>query len=103
MTEDKVKNITVNRSLEVVRTVLNRASRVWRTNGKPWLGSSPLIEMLDEKGQERPPRPISWAEQARLIQRLPDHLKRMVLYTLNTGARDDNVCGLRWDWEVPGA
>ena len=70
-------------------------------NGKPWLGNSPLIEMLDEKGQERPPRPINWAEQARLIQRLPDHLKRMVLYTLNTGARDDNVCGLRWDWEVP--
>ena len=20
---------------------------------------------------------------------------------LNTGARDENVCGLRWDWEVP--
>jgi hypothetical protein len=28
-------------------------------------------------------------------------LQRMVLYTENTGARDDNVCGLRWSWEVP--
>jgi len=99
--EDRVKNVTVNRSLEVVRTVLNRAARVWRTNGKPWLSSSPLIEMLDEAGQERPPRPISWEEQADLVRRLPAHLQRMVLYTVNTGARDDNVCGLRWEWEVP--
>jgi integrase len=98
---DKVKNVTVNRSLEVVRTVLNRAARVWRTNGRPWLGSSPLIEMLDESAQNRPPRPISWSEQADLVPRLPVHLQRMVLYTVNTGARDDNVCGLRWDWEVP--
>ena len=48
VTEDKVKHITVNRSLEVVRTVLNRAARVWRMNGRPWLSSSPLIETLDE-------------------------------------------------------
>jgi integrase len=93
--------LTVNRSLEVVRTVLNRAARVWRMNGKPWLSSSPLIEMLDESAQDRPPRPISWDEQANLGARLPAHLQRMVLYTVNTGARDDNVCGLRWAWEVP--
>jgi integrase len=99
--DDKVKNVTVNRSLEVVRTVLNRAARVWRMNGKPWLSSSPLIEMLDKSAQDRPPRPISWDEQANLGARLPAHLQRMVLYTVNTGARDDNVCGLRWAWEVP--
>jgi len=98
---DEVKNVTVNRSLEVVRTVLNRAARVWRTNGKPWLSTSPLIEMLDETAQVRRPRPLSWSEQADLVPRLPTHLQRMVLYTVNTGARDDNVCGLRWDWEVP--
>jgi integrase len=99
--EDKVKNVTVNRSLEVVRTVLNRSARVWRSNGRPWLSSSPLIEMLDKTSQHRPPRPINWGEQAELVKRLPTHLQRMALYTVNTGARDDNVCGLRWDWEVP--
>ena len=26
---------------------------------------------------------------------------QMVLFALNTGARDDNVCGLRWSWERP--
>lgn len=99
--EDGAKNATVNRSLEVVRTVLNRAARVWRDDGKPWLASSPLIEMMDEAEQRRPPYPISWAEQTKLITALPHHLQRPVLFALNTGARDDNVCGLRWEWEVP--
>lgn len=54
-TEDGAKNATINRSLEVVRTVMNRAARVWRDNGKPWLASAPLIEMLDETHQRRPP------------------------------------------------
>ncbi len=98
--EEGVKNATINRSLEVVRTVLNRATRVWRTNGKPWLSSSPLIEMLDEKAQRRPPYPISWSEQAVLMKHLPPHLQRMALFDLNCGARDDNVCRLRWEWEV---
>jgi integrase len=97
--EDKVKNATVNRSLEVVRTVMNRAARVWRDNGKPWLASAPLIEMLNEEQQRRPPYPITWAEQAILMPALPAHLQRPVLFALNSGARDNNVCGLRWDWE----
>ena len=48
--EDEVKPSTVNRTLEVARTIMNRAARLWRTNGKPWLATAPLIEMLDETG-----------------------------------------------------
>ncbi|MBT2322913.1 tyrosine-type recombinase/integrase [Variovorax paradoxus] len=99
--DDGAKNSTVNRSLEVVRTVMNRAARVWRDNGRPWLPSPPLIEMLDEEAQRRQPYPLSWAEQAKLVPVLAPHLQRPVLFALNTGARDDNVCGLRWSWEVP--
>lgn len=101
--DDGVKNATINRSLEVVRTVMNRAARVWRENRKPWLAAAPLIEMLDESAQARAPRPISWAEQAQLLPRLPAHLADMVEFTLNTGARDENVCGLGWAWESAGA
>lgn len=100
-TEEGVKNSTINRSLEVVRTVMNRSARVWRQDNKPWLPTAPLIEMLDEKTQRRPPRPITWAEQAVLMPELAAHLVRPVLFALNTGARDDNVCGLQWEWEVP--
>ena len=51
--------------------------------------------MLDEEATRRKPYPISWAEQALLFLRLPQHLQRMALYTVNTIARDDNVCFLR--------
>lgn len=98
--DDGVKNATINRSLEVVRTVMNRAARVWRDAGKPWLMAPPLIEMLDEAAQKREPYPLSWAEQAQLLPRLPDLNAAMLEFSLNTGARDENVCGLRWDWEV---
>jgi integrase len=95
---DKVSPVTVNRTLEVVRSILTRAARVWRDDeGKPWLASAPLIEMLDES--RRKPSPLSWDEQKRLIAQLPSHLERMVLFAVNTGLRDENVCGLRWEWE----
>jgi integrase len=57
--------------------------------------------MLDERATKREPYPITWSQQAQLMPRLPGHLQRMVLFALNTGARDENVCGLRWEWEVP--
>lgn len=95
------KNSTINRTLEVVRTTAIRAARVWRDGGRPWLQSAPLIEMLDERKNKREPHPITWAEQARLLTRLPAHLQATVEFSLNTGARDSNVCGLRWSWEVP--
>ncbi|MCW5656727.1 MAG: tyrosine-type recombinase/integrase [Burkholderiaceae bacterium] len=60
-----------------------------------------MIEMLDERQQRRQPYPITWSEQAELMKHLPVHLQRMVLFDLNCGARDDNVCKLRWDWERP--
>ena len=99
--EDEVKPSTVNRTLEVARTIMNRAARLWRTDGKPWLATAPLIEMLDEKATRRQPYPITWQQQANLLPRLPVHLQRMVLFALNSGARDANVCRLRWDWERP--
>ncbi len=96
--EDGVKAITVNRSLEVVRTILNKSARVWRgDDGKALLASPPLIEMLAEN--RRPPYPITWDEQNRLFDALPSHLRRMAQFAVNTGLRDDNVCGLRWQWE----
>jgi integrase len=31
---------------------------------------------------------------------LPDYLEEMALFAVNTGCRDGEVCGLRWEWEV---
>ncbi len=100
--DDGVSPTTVNRSLEIVRTILIRCARVWRNDdGRPWLGSAPLLEMLDTTATKRQPRPISWDEQRRLFAELPRHLQLMALFGVNTGLRDNNICGLRWNWERP--
>ncbi len=92
---------TINLSLAAVRRILNLAARDWRDeNGITWLSQAPLITMLPLNDQ-RPPRPIMWDEQRKLLPLLPDHLAEMVLFSLNCGVRDDVVCSLRWDWEVP--
>ena len=91
---------TINRTLEVVRTILNRAARSYRdADGRPWLDAMPpLITMLPEN--PRLPYPLTWKEQDELFRRLPTHLARMALFAINTGLRDSNVCGLQWTWEV---
>jgi len=97
---DGVKNRTINLSLSVVRRILNLASRLWRDeDGRPWLATPPLIQMLP-LNDARVPYPIGWDEQKALIQALPAHLARMCLFKVNTGTRDQEVCQLRWEWEV---
>lgn len=94
------KNKTVNASMAVVRHILNLSARKWRdVQGRTLLETAPLISMLP-LDDARKPRPISWAEQRRLLPELPAHLQRMSLFNLNTGVRDDVVCNLRWEWEV---
>lgn len=94
---------TINLSLAAVRRILNLAARKWRDEetDKPWLASVPLITMLPLVGNQRPPRPITWQEQAALLGELPPHLREMALFVLNTAVRDDVVCNLQWDWEIP--
>lgn len=84
----------------MVRRILNLAARLWRDdNGMTWLDTPPLIQMLPVT-DARPPYPLSWEEQRTLFRALPDHLARMALFKVNTGCREQEVCQLRWDWEV---
>jgi integrase len=93
---------SVNNALAVVSAVLNRGARVWRSEaGTPWLQQAPpKLTRLSLVGQQAKPYPLSWKEQERLIKVLPGHLADAVLFTVNTGCRDQEVCQLRWDWEV---
>jgi integrase len=98
--EQPLKNKTVNLSLAIVRRILNLATE-WRDeNGAPWLASAPKIKLLP-KSDARPPKTLHWPAQRKLMPCLPDHLAKMVLFALNTGVRDEVVCNLQWDWEVP--
>ena len=93
---------TINLALAIVRRILNLAARSWRDeeSGKTWLETPPLIKILPLVGFQREPRPITWAEQKKLFEVLPQHLLSMALFDLNTGARDEVVCGLKWEWEI---
>jgi integrase len=83
------RNSTVNRMLAVVRSILRRASLEW-----DWLEKSPKVRLLPE-----PNRRIRWLtkeEAERLLSELPEHLKAMVRFSLETGLRQANVTGLQW-------
>lgn len=96
-----VSNRTVNIALQRVVRILNLCHRKWRDAEKrAWLESVPMISMLEEKRSARKPYPMSWEEQAILFPELPDHLLRMALYKVNSGCRGQEVCKLRWDWEI---
>ena len=91
---------TINHGLKIVRRILNLAAAEWvDEQGLTWLPASPKIKMLPDQ-HKRPPYPLSWEEQARLFCELPDYLAQMALFAVNTGCRDQEICSLKWAWEV---
>jgi integrase len=99
-----VSNSTINHTLEVVRRVLNFAYTKLQDdlpNGeaRKWLRTAPVVSLLPDS-QAREPYPLSWQEQEYLLRELPGHLQRMSLFKVNTGTREQEVCQLRWSWEV---
>jgi integrase len=93
---------SINNAIAVVSAVLNRAARVWRSeSGTPWLQQAPpRLTRLSIKGRQSRPYPLSWLEQDRLFRLLPRHLADAVLFAVNTGCREQEICQLRWEWEV---
>lgn len=95
-----VKTRTVNFCLQVVRHILNLAAGEWMDEyGLTWLNSAPKMKLSPES-DSRKPYPLNWEEQDRLFEILPEYLREMALYTVNTGCRDQEVCQLRWSWEI---
>ena len=91
---------TINHGLQIVRHILNLAAGEWVDDqGLTWLHVAPKIKLLPNTNK-RQPYPLSWEEQAGLFAELPVHLAAMALFAVNTGCRDREVCGLRWEWEV---
>jgi integrase len=65
----------------------------------PYLDTPPLL--IREQGNQRAPYPLHWEEQERLLKHLPEHLREMALFMLNTGLRDQELCQLRWNLSTP--
>jgi len=94
------KKRTINYALQVVRRILNLAAGEWMDDqGLTWLAHAPKIKLFKEDDKSEP-YPLSWDEQLRLFNELPEYLAKMALFKVNTGCRDQEVCTLRWEWEV---
>lgn len=83
-----VKPATVNRTLEVLRAMLNNAAE------REWIDKVPKVKRLPEP--EHRPRYISRDQAERLMAELPEHLAAMVRLSLATGLRQRNVVELEW-------
>jgi integrase len=95
-----VKTKTLNAALAVVRRILNLSASEWiDEKGMTWLEAAPKIKLFPVK-DARSPYPLTQEEQGVLFRELPDHLARMALFKVNTGCREQEVCTLRWDYEV---
>lgn len=95
-----IKSKSINIALGVVRRILNLAASEWLDEqGLTWLLTAPKITLLPVL-DAREPYPISWDEQTLLFNLLPEHLRVMALFKVNTGCREQEVCQLQWKWEV---
>lgn len=95
-----VKMRTINHALQATRRILNLAASEWMDEyGLTWLAAAPKIKLLPQTDARRP-YPLNWEEQERLFAKLPEHLREMVLFAVNTGCRDQEVCKLKWSWQV---
>lgn len=94
------KTKTINNALEVVRHILNLAANQWIDgNGLTWMQNASKIKLLPVH-DARDPYPLSWDEQTLLFNQLPLHLKQMAIFKVNTGCREQEVCQLKWKWEI---
>ena len=97
---DGVKSSTINGALAITRHILKLAGEEWIDDqGITWLERVPKIKLLTVR-DARTAYPLSREEQAAFFPELPDHLAKMALFKVNTGCREEEVCGLRWDYEV---
>jgi integrase len=85
-----VKAATVNRTLAVIRSILNKAADEWE-----WLEKAPKIKLRQENNNRI--RWLSRGEADKLISELPEHLADMTTFALATGLRQNNVKSLKWE------
>ena len=86
---DRCSNATANRTLALVRSILRTSVREWQ-----WLDRAPAVRMLKEP--TRRVRYLNHDEADRLLVELPQHLRDMAAFSLESGLRAANVSGLRW-------
>lgn len=79
-----------NRYLALIRSIMNRAVRVWE-----WLDKPPVVTLYREPKMRV--RYLTTPQIHKLMHELPEHLKPVFMFSIMTGLRRANILGLRWD------
>lgn len=101
------RSSTIARAYRTSVAVLNHAARVLRDGNRPWLTHAvPKIQAPDW-GDRLPPYRLDWHEQDMLLAQLDKptarHLIAPALFGLATGAREQEICSLKWEQEIDAA
>jgi integrase len=98
------RSSTIARAYRTAIAVLNYAARVLRDDNRPWLASAVPKIVAPDWNDTLPPYQLDWDEQDRLIAQMDKktakHLIAPTLFGINSGAREQEICGLAWDHEV---
>jgi len=89
---------SVNRELALLRSIFNFAKQEWIITRTPFEMGEPLICLADETKRTRT---LSRDEEERLLMAFSDdtprsHLRSLVIASLDTGARRNELLTLRW-------
>ncbi|MEE9271593.1 MAG: tyrosine-type recombinase/integrase [Candidatus Krumholzibacteria bacterium] len=89
--KEEVSPATVNRELSLLRRMFNLAIQWGLADKNPTAGVRKFRE------DERPLRILSAEEEAQLLEQLPQHLRDITEFAINTGMRRGEILSLRWD------
>ncbi|MCU7904473.1 MAG: tyrosine-type recombinase/integrase [Candidatus Thiodiazotropha sp. (ex Epidulcina cf. delphinae)] len=98
------RSSTIARAYRTAVAALNYAARVLRDGNIPWLASAPPTITAPDWKDQLPPYHLDWTEQDRLARQMEKktarHLIAPMLFGINCGAREQEICALRWEYEV---
>lgn len=85
----KLKPGTINRQLNNLRAILNKALNDWGT-----LVKTPRVPKM--KVDDKKERWLTSEEEKRLIEASPPHIQHFIIFCLETGARKSEAIDLKW-------
>ncbi len=85
------KPATINRELAMLSKAFSLCVKEWE-----WLKDNPLSKAPKEKEDNQRDRWLFKNEEALLLDNSPEWLRKMILFALNTGLRQDELLSLSW-------